>query len=68
MNYIKRLERDNRLKAAEIVGLRSMVADITQYLLSPKFHKEQWVNPQDILNRFAEGDLITQLLIDETPD
>lgn len=68
MNYIKRLEHTTNQQAAEIVGLRAMIDDITAYLLSPKFHREQWVNPSDILSRFAEGDVITQRLIDETPN
>ncbi len=67
VNYIKKLELNNKEKAAEIVGLRNTLSELTAYLLSPKFHQENWVNPQDILNRIAEGEHLTQQLIDETP-
>lgn len=67
MNYIKKLELENRKQDAEIVGLRAMVSDITAYLTSPKFHHEQWVNTHDVLNRFESGELVTQNLIDTTP-
>lgn len=64
MNYIKRLENENKEKAVEIVGLRSLLSDIQTYLVLPKFNPpNQWVNPQDILNIIEQGLDITNDLI-----
>lgn len=67
MNYIKRLEYENRKHAAEIVGLRSTIQDLKLYLTSEKFHAEPWVNIKDIFLRLEEGERKTTELIDTTP-
>ena len=67
MNYIKRLEYENKKLAAEIVGLRTGITDLKKYLNSPKFHNEPWVNIQDIFLRLDEYEQRTTDLIDSTP-
>jgi len=67
LNYIKRLEYENARKAAEIVGLRSILHDIKVYLSSTKFHEENWVNVHDILYMIQQGEGLVTRLVDETP-
>lgn len=67
MNYIKRLEHQNKLAAAEIVGLRATIQNLREYLSSQKFHKETWVDVKDVFHRLDEGEMETTRLIDETP-
>lgn len=51
----RELIRDNhRLKAVRWMREEAIV-DLKSYLLSPKFHVEQWVNPADVMNRLDQG-------------
>lgn len=68
MNYIKKLERQNRRAAAEIAGLRATIQDLQEYLASPKFHEETWVDVKDVFLRLDEGERRTTRFIDETPE
>ena len=68
MNYIKRLEYDNRVKAAEIVGYDSIIQDIRRYLGSEKFGwPNNFVNVQDILRMIEQGLQRKDELVYETP-
>jgi hypothetical protein len=51
MNYIKKLELDNRRRAKVIDAMESELGDLRRYLTSAKFHEDPTVQVQDVLNR-----------------
>ena len=65
MNYIKRLERDNLVRAAEMVGLRSGLTDLKVYLTSAKFHNDPTVQVADVLRRLEEAERFADQLAAE---
>ena len=65
MNYIKRLERTIQIRAAEMVGLRSGLADLKVYLMSAKFHNDPTVQVADVLRRLEEAERFADQLAAE---
>lgn len=51
MNYIKRLEEDNRKLSGELDAYKKSVLELKTYLLSDKFHEDPTVQVRDVLNR-----------------
>lgn len=54
MNYIKRLENENRVLGAELVALKTGLGDLRSYLESQKFYEETTVQVRDVLHRIEE--------------
>ena len=65
MNYIHRLEDEQRLASAELCGLRSGIEDLRRYLSSPKFHEDTTVQVKDIFMRLEEAERFALQLRDE---
>lgn len=66
MNYIKRLESERKVCAAELAGLKSGLQDLQSYLMSTKFYVDPTVQAQDVLNRLqAALDFGTQLAAEQ---
>ena len=51
MNYIKRLEADNKRRGKMIDAMEAELMDLRRYLTSEKFHEDPTVQVQDVLNR-----------------
>ena len=54
MNYIKKLQLDNRRAAAELKALEDGMTALRVYLSSPKFHEDTTVQVSDIFLRLDE--------------
>lgn len=56
MNYIKKLQKENHAKDAEIMGLRCTILDLLSYLSLDKFQPpNDYVHIQDVFLRIREG-------------
>jgi len=51
MNYIKKIEGDEKVQSAKICGLMSGLLDLRAYLTSDKFAIDTTVQTFDVLNR-----------------
>ena len=56
MNYIKRLEQENRALTAELEGLREGIRDLRIYLDLPKFSSDSRVERGDIYLRLEDAE------------
>ena len=54
MNYIKRLEKENKELRDTLRGRELAELELRTYLLSSKFHSDPTVQVQDVLNRLDE--------------
>jgi len=54
MNYIKRLEKENRELAAEVAGIREGHRELLRYICSEKFENDTTVQVQDVINRLRD--------------
>lgn len=54
MNYIKKIQKENVEKTAEITAMRAKLVEMETYLLSPKFFSDPTVQISDILTRLTE--------------
>jgi hypothetical protein len=55
MNYIKRLEQENRELLAKVYAHEATVNDLRAYLLSDKFYFDPTVQVRDVLRRIEDG-------------
>jgi hypothetical protein len=53
MNYIKKLEQQNREKTRDIIAIQAELRDLVIYLNSDKFHEDTTVQVSDVLRRIA---------------
>jgi len=51
MNYIKKLELQNRARSAMIAAMEREINELRRYLQSEKFYQDRTVQAQDVLNR-----------------
>ena len=56
MNYIKRLENENKEVRVELCGLRCGLSDLKSYLQSSKFWNDTTVQVNDVLLRLEEAE------------
>ena len=54
MNYIKRLEKENKAKDEALEAALAEIEHLRWYLQSEKFHRDTTVQTQDVLNRVHE--------------
>ena len=55
MNYIKRLEKENKDKELEIRAYSNTIEELTSYLFSQKFEVDPTVQARDVLHRLEQG-------------
>ena len=55
MNYIKRLEQQNRRLLSEVCAYENTLNDLRSYLLSDKFKSDPTVQVLDVLHRIESG-------------
>ena len=51
MNYIKRMESENKVLWDQLAAIRIELTDLERYLTSEKFREDSTVQVRDVLNR-----------------
>jgi predicted RNase H-like nuclease (RuvC/YqgF family) len=65
MNYIKRLEDENKVLKNKMTEVKAKIMELENYLNGPKFHcgdsLDNYVNTQDVIDRIK--DIKTDLIL-----
>ena len=66
MNYIKKLENDNKELSAELIGMKATIQNIREHLSLNKFEwPNDYIQVKDILSIIEQGQWLTNDLVND---